>query len=151
MYSEWPEFPPIGTDYLVDAELFATRDDLVRALPVRKQGKIAEIGVWQGAFSKVLAGRLEPRQFFAFDIFTGHLEADWNGITGEQLFEGLTHRQYYEREMAPFCDAITIVEGRSQETLRGYGDRSFDLVYVDASHHYDSVKADAELAAEMVA
>jgi hypothetical protein len=151
MFSRWPDYPPIGTDHLLDARLFASREDLVRALPVRKHGKIAEIGVWQGAFSKVLATRLAPGRFLAFDIFTGHLETDWNGMTGEQLFDGLTHREYYEKEMAAFCDAVTIVQGPNPETLRRHADRSFDLVYVDAAHHYDPVKADAELAAEMVA
>jgi hypothetical protein len=67
------------------------------------------------------------------------------------LFDGLTQRQYYEREMASFLDVTTIVEGRSQETLRNYTDRSFDLVYVDGDHEYESVKADAELAVEMTA
>ena len=53
--------------------------------------------------------------------------------------------------MAPFLGITTVVEGRSQETLRGYTDRSFDLVYVDGDHAYESVKADAELAVEMAA
>lgn len=71
-------------------------------------------------------------------------------MTGHELFDGLTHRQFYEREMAPQRDVITIVEGSSLETLRAYTDHSFDLVYVDGNHHYDFVKADAALGAEMV-
>ena len=67
------------------------------------------------------------------------------------MFDGLTQRQYYEREMAPYLDVIRIVEGNSQETLRSYTDGSFDLVYVDAAHEYDAVKADAEYAVEMTA
>lgn len=124
---------------------------MIAALPLSKGGKVAEIGVWRGAFSKVLVEKLQPRQFVAFDIFTGHLYENWNGLTGHQLFDGLTQRQFYEREIAPFLGITTVVEGRSQETLRDYTDRSFDLVYVDGDHEYDAVKADSELAVEMTA
>jgi hypothetical protein len=98
----------------------------------------------------VLVEKLRPRQFYAFDIFQAHLERNWNGQSGVQLFEGLMHRQFYEREMQPSRQILTIVEGPSQKTLAAYGDRSFDLVYVDGDHHYEAVKADAELAAKMV-
>ena len=76
---------------------------MIAALPVPKGGKVAEIGVWRGDFSKTLVSTLKPREFFAFDIFTCHSRS-WNGLTGHQLFDGLTQRQYYEREMAPYLD-----------------------------------------------
>lgn len=149
--TRWPPYPELSAHNLRDARLYADRADMIAALPVPRGGKVAEIGVWKAAFSKVLIDLLKPRQFLAFDIFTGHLEQDWNGMTGHQLFEGLTQRQYFEREMAPFLAITTIVEGRSQETLRDYTDRSFDLVYVDGDHEYDAVKADSELAVKMTA
>jgi len=71
-------------------------------------------------------------------------------MTGQQLFDGLTHRQFYERQMAPFAASVTIVEGDSRQTLSAYTDRSFDLVYVDGNHTYEFVRSDAELGAEMV-
>lgn len=149
-YPDWPEIPVIENEHLVDARLHANRKSLVASLPVPRGGKVAEIGVWQGAFSTFLIEELKPRQFFGFDTFDGHEWADWNGLTGAQLFDGLTHRQYYERAMAPHGNIAVPVEGRAEETLRGYTDRSFDLVYVDADHEYEPVKADAALAAEMV-
>ena len=149
--TRWPPFPELHAHNLRDARLYADRADMIAALPVPRAGKVAEIGVWKAAFSKVLVRTLEPRQFFAFDLFTGHFFKNWNGLTGLQLFEGLTHRQYFEREMEPFLGITTIVAGRSQETLRDYTDRSFDLVYVDGDHEYDAVKADSELAVEMTA
>jgi hypothetical protein len=52
--------------------------------------------------------------------------------------------------MAGLAGGVTIVEGDSRQSLRPWGDRSFDLVYVDGNHCYDFVKSDAELGAEMV-
>jgi Methyltransferase domain len=93
---------------------------------------------------------LKPRQFFGFDSFALHKWIHRRGITGAQLFEGLTHRQYYERAMAKFGDIVVPVEGLTAQTLREYADRSFDLVYVNAGHSYAEVKADAACAVEMV-
>ena len=150
MDTRWPAYPAIDAEHVRGATLYARRGDQIAGLPVPKGGKVAEIGVWRAAFSKVLIDTLKPRQFFAFDIFTGHLEKNWNGMTGHELFDGLTHRQFYEREMAQYGDVATIIEGDSAETLRAYTDRSFDLVYVDGNHFYDFVKLDAALGAEMV-
>jgi hypothetical protein len=149
MDSRWPPYPALSAEHVRGAQLFANRSDQIAGLAVPKGGKVAEIGVWRAAFSKVLVEVLKPRQFLAFDIFTGHLEQDWNGMTGHQLFDGLTHRQFYEREMAAYGDVVTVIEGSSGETLRSHTDHSFDLVYVDGNHHYEFVKADAELGAQM--
>jgi hypothetical protein len=149
--TRWPPYPELHAHNLRDARLYADRSDMIAALPIPKGGKVAEIGVWRGDFSKTLIDTLKPREFFAFDVFTCHQVENWNGLTGRQLFDGLTQRQYYEREMAPYLDVTRIVEGNSQETLRSYTDGSFDLVYVDAAHEYDAVKADAEFAVEMTA
>jgi hypothetical protein len=79
-----------------------------------------------------------------------HLRKNRYGVPAARLFDGLTHRQYYERTMALFGDLVVAVEGPSAQTLGGYTDRSFDLVYVDADHSYAAVKIDAAFAAEMV-
>jgi Methyltransferase domain len=150
MDNSWPPSPVIRAEHVVGARLYANRGDQISLLGVPKDGRVAEIGVWQGAFSKDLIQTLKPREFVAFDIFTGHMEQSWHGKTGSELFDGLTHRKFYEREMAPFSAITKIVEGSSLETLRAYADRSFDLVYIDGNHHYDFVKSDAAFAAEMV-
>lgn len=145
----WPDYPDLREEHLREARLYARRDDMVAALPLPAASRIAEIGVWQGGFSKFLCATFAPREFVAFDIFTGHEYKDWNGFTGAQLFDGLTQRKFYEREMAPHRAVTTIIEGDSQQTLKAYADRSFDLVYVDGDHRYEAVNADAGMAADM--
>jgi methyltransferase family protein len=149
-YPHWPEIASIRNEHIVDARLHANRKSLIASLPIPQGGKIAEIGVFKGEFSTFLIEILKPRQFFGFDSFAMHKWANRRGITGKRLFEGLTHRQYYERAMAKFGDIAVPVEGLTAQTLRGYTDRSFDLVYVDAGHSYAEVKADAACAVEMV-
>jgi hypothetical protein len=150
LFPHWPDYPVLSSKNLRDARLYAGRADMIAALPIRRNGIVAEIGVWRADFSKVLINALKPSRFMAFDIFTGHHYKNWNGQTGQQLFDNLTHRQFYEREIAAFGDVVTIVEGSSQETLHDHTNRSFDLVYVDGDHVYEAVKADAALATKMV-
>jgi hypothetical protein len=150
MDNRLPPYPALSAEHVAGTRLYANRGDQISLLGVPKDGRVAEIGVWQGVFSKDLVQTLKPREFVAFDIFTGHEEQSWHGKTGAELFDGLTHRKFYEREMAPFSAVTKIVEGSSLETLRAYTDRSFDLVYIDGNHHYEFVKSDAAFAAEMV-
>jgi hypothetical protein len=149
-YPDWPEIPRIGNEHLADARLHANRKSMVASLPIPRGGKIAEVGVFKGGFSTFLIETFKPRQFFSFDAFAMHERINRYGITGTQLFEGLTHRQYYERAMAKFGEVVVPVEGPSAQTLPDYTDRSFDFVYVDADHSYAGVKTDAACAAEMV-
>lgn len=149
-YPDWPEIPKIGSEHIADARLHADRKSLVASLPVPRGAKIAEIGVLKGAFSTFLIEELKPRQFFGFDSFLMHTWANQYGVSGARFFEDLTHREYYERQMARFGDIVVAVEGPSAQTLRDYTDRSFDLVYLDADHSYTAVKTDAALAVEMV-
>lgn len=150
MDSRWPPYPVLNSSHVAGARLYANRGDQISCLGVPKQGRVAEIGVWRAAFSKDLVETLKPREFVAFDVFDGHNLEEWNGQTGKELFDGLTHRQFYEREMAAYRDVTKVVEGSSLETLRGYTDQSFDLVYIDGNHAYDFVKSDASFAAKMV-
>jgi hypothetical protein len=150
MDTRWPPYPVLSAHHVAGARLYANRGDQISCLDVPKNGRIAEIGVWRGSFSKDLVETLKPREFVAFDVFDGHQLQEWNGKTGKELFDGLTHRQFFEREMAPYRDVITIVEGSSLETLGPYADKSFDLVYIDGNHDYSFVKSDAAYAANMV-
>lgn len=63
MDTRWPPYPGLGAEHVRGATLYANRSDQIAGLPVPKGGKVAEIGVWRAAFSKVLVNTLKPRQF----------------------------------------------------------------------------------------
>ncbi len=150
MDNRWPQYPGLSKEHVEGARLFADRKDLAASLSNARNGKIAEIGVWRGAFSRFLLEELAPREFYAFDVFDGHTVTDWNGQTGKELFDNLTHRKFFEREIETWKGKVTIIEGSSLETLKPYTDQSFDMVYIDGNHAYDFVRSDADFAARMI-
>jgi hypothetical protein len=64
----WPPYPALTAEHVQGARLFANRHDQIAGLPIDRGGRVAEIGVWRAAFSKVLVDLLKPSQFVAFDI-----------------------------------------------------------------------------------
>lgn len=104
---------------------------------------VAEIGVALGDFSEVMLKSLEPSEFVAFDLFTMH---EWESVWGrpaKQIFNGKTHLDFYKDRFRG-SNVRTII-GKSDATLLQFPDQYFDVIYVDADHVYEGVKADAYL------
>lgn len=141
------DFPELSAQHVRDAKLYANRFDLVTDLTIPDSPVIAEIGVALGTFSKFMIERFKPKQFHAFDLFQIHHDKTlWGKPTGEVLC-GLTHQEFYQREMSNSQYLVVTHVGLSSDTLPKIPDSFFDLIYVDAAHTYDEVKADAELSA----
>lgn len=142
------DYPVLTSEHLVDARLFATRDDMLASLAtnLRPNPSITEVGVALGGFSKVMIDTLKPEAFYALDLFDlHHLETLWGQPTSE-IFGGRTHEQYYRDK---FPRAI-VRRGDSEENLGRLLDQTQDLIYIDAGHSYEDVRRDAAMAVKKV-
>jgi len=117
-------------------------DFLLAHLPADQESQWCEVGVFHGqslAYLGVeIVNRNLPVTIHAVDSFAG-----WPGVAqGEEL------RSSFERNMAPLREALN---GRfkvhpfpSVEAAARFPDGSLDVVWIDADHSYDAVKADLE-------
>lgn len=141
------DYPAIAPRHLRGAKLYADRYDMLRDIAARlpKYPTICEVGVGLGDFSEFLLRLLQPSRFVAIDWFRVH-EVDQLvfGRPVNEVFGARTHAQFYRERFAG--KPVEVLEGDSAETLSSLEDGSFDMIYVDANHEYDGVKADADAA-----
>lgn len=131
-----------------NARLFADRDELIKALHQFKGGRIAEIGVAFGDFSRVMLDVLEPSRFDAFDLFWLHnVPTLWHRPSAD-TFKGATHREFYAERFKAELEAgrLFIFEGDSSEELGKQQAEVYDLIYIDADHGLEAVKKDVAAA-----
>jgi predicted O-methyltransferase YrrM len=98
--------------------------------------KIAEIGVYQGKSTAMICVILINKgidfEYHAIDHFKGSLEH----------VKGLDYESIARRNLEPLMDRITIHVNDSVPQSKLFPDGYFDIVYIDASHDYESVKLD---------
>ena len=112
-----------------------------------RQGVIAEVGVWQGAFSKQLLDRLEPVRLHLVDpwAFVPQYNESWYGGSVAQsqddmdaIFQGVRDR--FASEIG--VGRVILHRLTSSDAAASIGARWFDAVYIDGDHTYDAVRAD---------
>ena len=100
----------------------------------------AEIGVWRGETSKALLDYFPELSLYGIDNYPkGHYIKTFDGTGPAEAYEEMldTLADYGRRSW--YCDLPSNIASQ------GYPDNSFDFVYIDADHYYDSVKEDINL------
>lgn len=123
-----------------------TRLALLEMLPKNSIG--AELGVFEGKFSRSIANRVQPEVLFLVDTFSGRVcSGDENGENihwrfGDELYQLL--RQEYALNAG-----VHVVRSDSVAWLRQCRPAMLDWVYIDTTHEYERTRD--ELAAAAVA
>lgn len=136
---------PLMQIHVEDARLFADRIEMLKSFSSRQGATIAEIGVAYGDFSESILDILHPKSFHAYDIFQFHTVPVIWGEKTENTLKGLNHHSFYEKRFARGIDAgqVLIFEGDSATEMEKREDGTYDIIYIDAEHHYESVYKDA--------
>jgi hypothetical protein len=120
-----PPAPQIPQAQLEGCQLLTDRIEMLRRLP--QGGIVAEIGTYQGDFARTILDIMAPEKLHLADITFSLCRADVLADPRVERHEGLS---------VPF--------------LQSCADASLDMIYVDADHSYDAVRADAAAAAPKV-
>ena len=120
-----PRAPQIPQAQLEGCQLITDRIEMLRRLP--QGGIVAEIGTYQGDFARAILDIMAPEKLHLADITFSLCRADVLADPRVERHEGLS---------VPF--------------LQSCADASLDMIYVDADHGYDAVRADAAAAAPKV-
>jgi hypothetical protein len=122
---------------------FQTRNDLLSIIP--KNCIFAEIGVFQGAFSKIIFKYLEPNELHLIDVFEGTIcSGDRNGEN--LIWANLNHEFNVLKNFFKTEKNARIHKGKSSDVLNGFPDNYFDAIYIDGDHSYECALIDLELA-----
>lgn len=111
---------------------------LLYAVASHLKGKLVEIGSWKGRSASVfsLATEKEDVDIYCVDTWQGseeHKDIDTSNLLNE-FKKNLTKINSLER--------INIQRGPSIEISKIHEDNSCDIIFIDAAHDYDNVKAD---------
>lgn len=111
------------------------------ARAIREGGTFVEVGSWKGRSTVYMAHELRSLgkhiEFFCVDTWEGSPEnVDDPWVRGGSLFD------LFQSNTSDYADLITPLRKPSVEAARDFADASIDIVFIDACHEYESVKAD---------
>lgn len=108
---------------------------ILKLMPDKKIN-IAEIGVYKGKGTAMwnveLINKNVEYDYYAIDHFQGSDEHKKN----------IDYYSIAKLNLEPIKDKIKIIKNDSISAAQNYNDSFFDIVYIDASHDYESVKLD---------
>jgi predicted O-methyltransferase YrrM len=125
---------------MVEAKIeYTQRPSLVWTRLNRGEGLIgAEIGVQNGLNAFYLYNLLKPKHLYLIDCWDNFIDFDSGEIIGEA--------QYLKTyKILKDLPNVNIIRAKSFEVVNSFPDNSFDFIYIDADHRYESIKRDLAL------
>lgn len=112
-----------------------------------KNGRCAEIGVWNGGFSGVILEVTQPSELTLidpWDLLSAQDEGEW---THKKHKNHEFMRGMYENVSLNYAHLsnVSIQKGFSAEILETFPDNYFDWLYIDGNHLYEFVRKDVEV------
>lgn len=132
--------------HLRNARILAHRPAILSHMP--QGGRVAEVGVGFGLYTRKILEIMRPSSFVAIDTF----ELDKPSWSGRQehsdVLGSLSHEAYYREQFSEYIESGTLIikRGYSHVMLEEFSDAHFDMIYVDAAHDYESVRQDLAVA-----
>ena len=118
-----------------------TREELLTLISSNTIG--AEIGVFEGTFSKLILETVNPQKFYLVDLFTGSMvSGDKNGhnmktISLDESYNYLTN--HYKQD-----SRVEIYKGKSEDFFNTISNNYLDFIYIDGDHSYEGAKIDLQ-------
>jgi hypothetical protein len=128
--------------------MLKTREDyIIHHLPQNTDG--AELGVFEGEFSRILKNSNKFQRLYLVDIFEGTMySGDKNGNNGKTIDLNVPYQQLLEQYKN--CSVVSVIKNTSSNFLNSLKDDSLDFVYIDADHSYTAVVNDLEISRSKV-
>jgi hypothetical protein len=122
------------------------REKLLKKLP--DNGIMAEIGVWEGLFSKKILDNNVPRMLYLIDpwlwdndsgISIDHYIPDIKVANSQNQMNAL-----YKKVVMKFSEHknVIVLRMKSVDAARQFEDKELDCAYIDGSHDFPSIEAD---------
>jgi hypothetical protein len=119
--------------------------ELLDATP--EGGVFVELGCYKGKSTSFIGVEIHKRKrdinFFAVDSFQGATNStDANEI---KAYEGISEiEESYTYNVAPIGNKIKTIVSLTDEAAQYFNDEEIDVIFIDAGHSYEAVKADIE-------
>lgn len=110
---------------------FETRNEMLEQFP--KGLVMAELGVFEGEFSKIIHEVCKPSKLYLVDLFDGYFgsgDKDGNNHHYVQLEDEMVKIQENFKDDS----TVEVIKSYSTEFLKSLPNESLDIVYIDADH-----------------
>jgi hypothetical protein len=126
---------------------FETRNEMLEKF--HKDSIIAELGVFEGEFSKIIYEICKPSKLYLVDLFEGYFgsgDKDGKNHHYVQLEDEMSKLQEHFKDDS----SVEIIKSYSTEFLKSLPNEILDIVYIDADHSIQGCLDDLNLSYDKV-